>query len=181
MGSEEKMAELILYVSDRCQTDPAFGAVKLNKILFHSDFLFYKMRGRPITGMEYMKLQWGPAPRRLVPIRRELIERKELLIRPQPYGTWQQDRPIALRPADLSEFTGEEIAIVDSVISDLWGKSATDVSEETHLFAGWKLAEERETIPYPTILIAEDEEPSEEDYALAAELGHEWAGRRDRG
>jgi len=59
-GSDAKMAELILYVSDRCQLDPAYGSTKLNKILFYADFLYYAKHGTSITGQEYMRLDKGP-------------------------------------------------------------------------------------------------------------------------
>lgn len=174
MADDAKMAELILYISDRSQLDPAYGATKLNKILFYADFLHYVKHGRSITEQEYMRLDKGPAPRRLVPVRSDLIAAGELVVRDQPYGSFQQKRPIALRDADLTEFGGEEIAMVDSVIQILWGKSAKDVSDLTHRFDGWKLAADRETIPYPTALIS-DVEPSEEDYDFARELGREIA------
>lgn len=175
MDSDARLAELILYVSDRCQLDPAYGSTKLNKILFYADFLYFANRGRSITGQEYMRLDNGPAPRRLVPVRGELVTNHELVIRDQPYGAWQQKRPIALRDPDLAGFTGDEIAMVDSVISVLWGKSAKDVSELSHRFEGWKLAADRETIPYETALISECE-PSEDDHEFARQLARELSG-----
>ena len=76
--------------------------------------------------------------------------------------------------ADLTGFNGEEIAMVDSVISLFWGLSARQVSEISHEFDGWKLAEYKETIPYDMALLS-DREPTEEDLALAMELGREYA------
>ncbi|HEX8450936.1 MAG TPA: Panacea domain-containing protein [Longimicrobium sp.] len=174
MTDDEKMAELILYISDRSQLDPPYGAIKLNKILFYADFLHYAKHGRPITGQEYMKLNQGPAPRRLVPVRKRLVAARELIVREVPYGTMRQERPIALRAADLTGFNGEEIAMVDSVISLFWGLSARQVSEISHEFDGWKLADYKETIPYDMALLS-DREPTEEDLALAVELGREYA------
>jgi hypothetical protein len=176
-GSDAKMAELILYVSDRCQLDPAYGATKLNKILFYADFLYYAKHGESITGQEYMRLDKGPAPRRLVPVREEMVAAGELVVRPQAYGPWQQKRPIALRDADLGAFSGEEIAMIDSVIAAFWGKSATEVSAISHRFEGWEYAKDRETIPYATALTSE-REPDEQDYAFARELGREYAAAR---
>lgn len=177
MPSEAKMAELILYISDRCQLDPTFGATKLNKILFYADFIHFANTGEAITGQEYMRLDKGPAPRHLVPIRERLIEDHELVVRSQPYGGFQQKRPIALRTADLSEFSGEEIAQVDAVIAQLWALTATEVSEISHRFDGWKLATDRETIPYETAFVSE-REPSEDDYEFAREIGRELAHSR---
>jgi hypothetical protein len=35
---DEKLRELILYVSTLSENDPNFGAAKLNKLLFYTDF-----------------------------------------------------------------------------------------------------------------------------------------------
>lgn len=176
-GSDAKMAELILYVSDRSQLDPAYGSTKLNKILFYADFLYYAKHGTSITGQEYMRLDKGPAPRRLVPVRNEMVEEGELVLRNQAYGPWQQKRPIALRDPDLGAFSGEEVAVIDSVIAAFWGRSATEVSEISHRFKGWEYAGDRETIPYATALTS-DREPDEDDYAFARELGQQYVAAR---
>jgi hypothetical protein len=65
VDGEARLRELILYIAARCERDPRFGATKLNKILLFADFLAYFRRRRPITGVEYMRLPNGPAPRRL--------------------------------------------------------------------------------------------------------------------
>jgi len=67
--NEEKLAELILYVCHKSEADERFGATKLNKILFYSDFAAYRQLGQPITGADYQNLEEGPAPRKLPPIR----------------------------------------------------------------------------------------------------------------
>lgn len=174
MTDDQKMAELILYISDKSQFDKPYGAIKLNKILFYADFLHYAKHGKSITGQDYMKLNQGPAPRRLLPIRKRLEAAGELVVREIPYRTKRQERPIALRTADLTGFNGEEIAIVDAVVTLFWGMSAKRVSDLSHRFVGWKAAEYKETIPYEMALISRYE-PTEEDLALAVELGREYA------
>lgn len=152
---EAKLAEMILYVSKKCADDPCFGATKLNKILYFSDFLHYGDYGKPITGVEYQKLQYGPAPRRLVPVRDRLVENGELGI--QPIGLRSgcvQHKPVNLREPDLGLFTGTEIAEVDAVIEALRDHDSDTVSELSHRMVGWQIAEERETIPYSTVFIS---------------------------
>ena len=63
---------------------------------------------------------------------------------------------VNLRSADLTIFSGEEIAWVDKVI-DFW-KSATakSISRYTHRWQGWKAARENETIQYETVFISEE-------------------------
>ena len=60
--NDEKLREMILLISERRQADPKFGAIKLNKLLFHADFSAFLTHGEPIAGKEYLKLPQGPAP-----------------------------------------------------------------------------------------------------------------------
>ena len=61
--SAQKFRELIIYISKRSKSDPWFGAIKLNKILYHSDFRAFERFGVPLTGVRYWRLQQGPARR----------------------------------------------------------------------------------------------------------------------
>ena len=82
---DDKLKELMLYVVEKSETDPTFGAIKLNKILFFSDFLMYWKTGKSITGQEYMKLERGPAPRRLLPVQKELLDTCEAVLKTTDY------------------------------------------------------------------------------------------------
>jgi Protein of unknown function (DUF4065) len=153
--SEDKLAELILYVSKKCAEDPCFGATKLNKILYFSDFLHYGNNGVPITGVEYQKLPYGPAPRRLVPVRDKLVEQGDLGIQPIELRSGSiQKKPVNLREPDLRAFTGIEIATVDMVIQSLADQNTETVSELSHRMVGWQVVNENETIPYNTVFIS---------------------------
>ena len=122
---ERKMKELILYVSLKCANDPTFGAVKLNKILYFSDFLAYAYYGSPVTGFEYQKLPIGPAPKRLLPIREQMIKAGELGIQEVPLRSgYTQKRTVNLRLPDLEVFSAKQIALVDAVIDALKGADA---------------------------------------------------------
>ena len=69
---DEKFKELVLYIARKSECDPRFGATKLNKLLFFSDFLAFKRLGSPITGQTYFKLDHGPAPRRMLPLKERM-------------------------------------------------------------------------------------------------------------
>lgn len=154
--NRKKMKELILYISEKCADDPYFGATKLNKILFLSDFWAYGELGRPITGMEYMKLPWGPVSRSLLPIQGEMEEDGDLAIQEARLAGYTQKRPVNTRSAKLDLFTAEEIALVDNVIAHVREASATAVSMYTHRWTGWKVADDQENIPYTTIFLSDD-------------------------
>lgn len=155
VADERKLAELILYISEKCANDPTFGATKLNKILCFSDFLFYAYYDRGITNVEYQKLPNGPAPRRLIPVRDALINNGDLALQEVVLKSgYTQKRTVNLRKPNLDIFTGAEIAMVDRVIESTQDYTADITSEMSHNLVGWLVAEEGETIPYDTIYFA---------------------------
>jgi hypothetical protein len=172
----DKFKELVLYVADRSVEDPAFGATKLNKILFFSDFIAYGRHGRPITGARYQRLERGPAPRELLPAQKQLAEANEAVVVKQRRFNFEQKRLLPLREPDLSLFSGEEIALVDRVIDLLRHYDATSVSALSHEIAvGWRLAGDGEDIPYESVFISNDP-PTPTDIRKGQELAkkHGW-------
>ena len=167
--SNRKLRELILYICREAEGDSAFGSVKLNKILFFSDFEAYLEAGKPITGQEYQKLEQGPCPRIMLSLLETMQQQGELAIRREQYYGHTQKRPLALREPNLSGFTGDEIALVGSKIRRFWGMSATRISELSHEFIGWQLASIGETIPYSLALL-ENRELTQEELQWGREL-----------
>jgi hypothetical protein len=167
--SDRKLGELILYISQKCAHDSDFGATKLNKILYFSDFFAYGNWGKSITGADYQHLQYGPAPRRLKPLRKQLQDNGDLAVQPVPMAGVVQHRTINLREPVLGLFTGEEIALVDRVIEQLAGFNAVQASELSHQFVGWKFTQVGETIPYESIFWS-DSALSESELKLADDI-----------
>lgn len=154
-ADESKLRELVLYISAECQGDPRFGATKLNKILWWSDFLAFATLHKPITGVEYMRLGKGPVPKRLKPIREAMQKSRELAVSAVPTrGGKTQQRTVALRSANLTKFNADEIALVDHVIRALWRKTAKGVSTLSHGKA-WEVAADRASIPYEAVFLSD--------------------------
>ena len=152
---EDRLRELILYIAEECQADSKFGATKLNKILWWSDFLACAQRGKPITGIEYMRLGKGPAPKRLLPVREAMQADGEIVVtKVASLGGYVQQRIVPLREPDLSVFQPAEIALVDRVIRALWPKTAKGVSNLSHGKA-WEVAADRAPIPYEAVFLSD--------------------------
>jgi hypothetical protein len=175
--NDAKLKELILFIASRSQDDPRFGSTKLNKLLFFADFLAYAKLGRAITGHPYFRLPNGPAPQAMVPIREEMIEERSLAIQDRDHYGRNQKVPIALREPDLTKFSAQEIAVVTDVLIAYRKDNAKALSELSHRFDGWKLAEDREVIPYEVTLVR-FKNPSEEDRENALAMGAELAALR---
>ncbi|WFU40835.1 Panacea domain-containing protein [Bradyrhizobium sp. CB82] len=146
--SAQRFRELIVYISKRSEADPHFGAVKLNKILYYSDFRAFERFGVPLTGMSYFRLKAGPAPKALVPIRRELEAEGAIKIEHVDLGNgYEQHRTVALREPVLEHFTADELQVVDEVIKELWNQNATEVSDASH-DVRWRVLCNKDTMPY---------------------------------
>lgn len=165
----DRFRELILYLSLLSEGDPAFGATKLNKLLFFSDFIAYLVLGKSISGEEYQCLEYGPAPRRLLPVTREMEEQGWIAQREQFFYGRKLRRTFALREPNLDIFTPREIDLVNKVIDSLSEKNASQVSELSHLFVGWKCAEYGEAIPYEAALVG-TRRPNQEEITYGLEL-----------
>lgn len=159
---DEKFKELILYIARKSEADDWFGATKLNKLLFLADFIAYALWGEPITGQEYMALEMGPAPRRLLPIVEQMQRTGEIIPAEREYFAKTQKRLVALREPDVDKFSGREIALVDALIEKWWRHSAREMSRASHQFVGWRVAQKGETIPYEVALLGDRELTKEE-------------------
>ena len=169
-----KFRELVLFIAQESQGDERFGAVKLNKVLYYSDFYAYRMLGRPITGAHYQKLAEGPAPREWPPLRRQMVDAGDAVIESRPYFDSVQQRIMPLRPAKTDSFSHREMDLVREVIRFFWPKTAREVSDFSHQEIGWQAAKPRETIPYEAAWLAAGPLSQEaEEYAgeVATRLG----------
>lgn len=152
----KKFRELLLYIAAKSADDPRFGAVKLNKILYYSDFAAYRQLGHSITEDTYQHLAEGPAPVHLLTAREELIVEGSARLEERSYFNRPQVRLAAERPADASVFSGKEIAIVDEVIAALAEFNGRQVSDLSHLEFGVKTTALNEVIPYYTAWIGSE-------------------------
>ncbi|MDQ1399077.1 MAG: hypothetical protein QOK20_1009 [Acidimicrobiaceae bacterium] len=156
---EAKLAELMLYVAHKTQSDRRGGAVKLNKYLYFADFAAVRRLGRPITGVDYQKLTHGPAPRRLLPVRDTLVaDGSARLERRQDAFGYEHTNLIPLRDANLSRFSADEIRIINEVVEELLPLNGSQVSDLSHREAGWVMVNVGDTIPYELALVAPPEE-----------------------
>lgn len=168
-GADKKLRELILHISLQSEGDCAYEALKLARLLFFADFLAYLRLGESITGAEYERAAFGPAPRGVAAILEDMERRGEIATRWCESSGLSVQRPLALRNPHLGGFSAEEIALADELTRRYWAMSATRMSEAFHEFAGWQWAEPGEVIPYEVALVG-SREPTQEERAKGKEL-----------
>jgi uncharacterized phage-associated protein len=165
-----KFGELMLYIASQSLADRAFGATKLNKIMFAIDFSAFGLWGHSVTDADYVRLEHGPAPQGLPEVRDELVAEGRAAIQTREYYGKIQQRLVALTDPDMSIFTEKERRLIDDVIDALKSLNATQLSDWTHAMAPWLSAKENETIPYYTVFTMLE---TPKDRA-----GMEWAEKR---
>lgn len=173
MVNEAKFRELVLYIAERSVGDETFGATKLNKILFYSDFRAYGYSGSPITGARYRAMQNGPVPEEMSKIRSELESTNQAVVVPGTYFGYPQQRLVSLRAANVSLFTGQEIAIVDQVIQEFEALTARELSDQSHTEAAWRITPFGEYIPYSAVFLS-SQHPSAYDILRGQEIAKEY-------
>ena len=151
-----KFRELIVYIAQQTADEPSFGDTHLNKVLFWSDFRSYSRTGRAVTGARYFKLQYGPAAKPLMGVRDELVEEGAVKVIQPPPKSKTARKTLPQRAPNVNVFSRAELDLVDEVIVELRGRTATALSRKSHKEPGWRLVEMYEDIPYETSLIAHD-------------------------
>lgn len=177
---ETKLKELILYVARRCELHEFFGTIKLNKILLYSDWNAYLQRGRGVTGVPYVKDQFGPVPQGIKTLVKKMESDKDAIVltRVMPGDQKVQHRVVATREPNLDIFDPADVATVDEIIDWIRPMTARRISNLTHRCVGWKSAKYDDVIPYSAALIPDSPiplTPTELDVGVA--LGKKIAGR----
>jgi hypothetical protein len=163
----EKFKLLVHYVCWRCIDNPsALGSVKLNKILWASDFTAYYQGGQSITGAGYVKRQYGPVPRAIVPILKELEADGAVVARDRSFHGFTKKEFVVKCAPDMSGFSQADLAIVDQAITLICDQhTARSISAQSHDHI-WRAASDGEDIPYYTIFAVQGEiSPDELDWA----------------
>jgi hypothetical protein len=178
-SSEEtrnKLRELTLYVAKRCETDPNFGATKLNKIILFADVYSHLRYGSSITGSAYMKQKYGPVPLHMIQVIEKMVIDRDIVMRREPVSIQHvQTKIIPLREANVDIFLPRDIALVEDVIHNCISDNAKSISDKSHGLS-WQLSKLGDIIPYDSFLISDDQTPTDADIEEARQMitKHGW-------
>jgi hypothetical protein len=113
-----------------------------------------------------VKREYGPVPRAIVPVLRELEENGALVATDTKFHGYTKKKFEVLTEPDTANFSSAELALVDASIKIICEEhTARSISEKSHDHI-WHAAKDGEVIPYFTV------------FAIAGEIGDdelEWA------
>lgn len=141
--SVARLKNLLLYVLD--SIGETFQT-KMNKVLFYIDFLSYREHGMAISGLAYNAIEFGPVPQRwdrVYSAFEEISQQPKLI---------QNQECLALKAgaeSDMSDFTEDEIRIIDAVCAKMSKMNAQAATRMSHEENAWKeYVGKHETIPF---------------------------------
>lgn len=168
LAFRDKLEELVLHIAAMSENDSRFLSTKLNKLVWAADFKAFCETGRTITGAPYQKGPFGPIPRAMPIILERLKEEGRIELEEIKIGSNIGVRPIAKARPDLTAFSQRDLGSVDKVIAENFVKTGTEMSDHTHAYLAYKVAENGETIPFAAWLVrAREPNEKEKQHGLA--------------
>lgn len=164
----EKFKALVLYVLWRTGNHDGFGATKLNKVLWFSEARSFEALGKPISGETFVRDKFGPRARHVKAVCDEL-ESEGLAERfTERVYDYEVTRYRAFQPPDTSQFTNEQLSLVDWWIRHVSeDHTASSISKLSHDYS-WQIAGMGEELPLYAYLAARIRAPRTEEE-------HKWA------
>lgn len=144
----EKFKQVLLYILNKVGAKPNIGQTALYKLLYFIDFDYYEKHEDQLMGLTYIKNTFGPTPREFKTVMDEMIAQGEIDSVRAKHFAHEQKKYLPVVESDLSQFTAQEIAMVDSVLRRYSDFSASKLSELSHEDTPWQMADDKENIDY---------------------------------
>lgn len=135
-ASKAKLKQVLLYILEKCGAKPNVGETVLYKLLYFCDFNFYELYEKPLTGLTYKRIKFGPSPCGFEGIVKEMIKKGQLKKITADYYGKPQKKYIPLIEADLEKVkigvNGKEVIdnVINSRLSDMNASAIADYSHQ---------------------------------------------------
>ena len=131
--SISKVKNILLYFVEKSH---GVFITKMNKLLFYTDFLSYRERGKGMTGLRYKAIQHGPVPVRWDRIYSFYDDINQEIVQ------LSNDREGTMLVSNLSpvmaDFSDKELEILERVYQRFQKETPTQISETSHQEEAWK-------------------------------------------
>lgn len=142
--SIDKVINMIVFFTQKCG---GIFPTKLNKLLFYSDFLNFRISGTGISGLTYRAIDHGPVPARYSAAY-ESIEQITKEFVQFPNGI-EAEKLTTTTEFDPTVFSKQEMLVLNSIYKQFRYCKAGEISELSHKENAWiKNNEDRKIINY---------------------------------
>lgn len=140
--NEKKFGQVLHYIISKCGHQPNVGKTVLYKLLYFSDFDYYELHEKPLTGENYKKIKYGPAPIHFDETIQKLKKEKKIKPIKIKYKDWSKGYPqhkfLTIQNPEINLLSGTELQIIDKVIEKLSTMGAEKISYYSHKDMPWE-------------------------------------------
>ena len=143
-----KLPEMVVFFAAKMQP----WKTQLNKLLFYSDFLFFKHTCFSMSGVRYRAIDMGPVPNNYNSIFEYMANNDDVDVWQTKFSfesIGEQFKPHHGRDFNASLFTEQELEVLNTVVNKFKGKKTNDIIEISHKEKAWQENEkDRKIISY---------------------------------
>ena len=148
--NNEKFTEMYFYILRNFKD--GIPKTKLAKLLYLADFSYYYDNLEPMSGVRYVRRDYGPVADVFFELTDDLYDRGKIDIKPLDYALMISSTSVEYDGNLLSE---NERELLDKICSFWKNKRTSEIVNFTHEQKPWKMCRDGEYIPY-ALIIQED-------------------------
>ncbi|MCL2014744.1 MAG: Panacea domain-containing protein [Defluviitaleaceae bacterium] len=155
MLNDTKYKEMIL-TAIKCgaNTDGKITKIKLAKLVYLADFIWYYLHLESMSGAEYRKLPYGPVSDAYFRMLSELEDDEIITVE----KTNRAKLISCNQVAETSALTSEQIILLTKICKAWQSSTTQEIVDFTHKQLPWQICRDREIIPYCLIIQEEPEQ-----------------------
>ncbi len=159
---EQRLKEMILYISKCCADQSNFSETRLRKILFHADFLWFGRTGKSMSGETYFLAKPAPLPQHFDAVRDKLAIKGVPNFHKNSFANGERAAEIQDAPAKFRRLSTQQMAFIDEIIVSLKNDSAPNWENSLE-----KTLQPGGEIPYQTVFFSQKQPLSKEEIEQA--------------
>jgi len=151
----KKLEQMVHFIISRVGNIPNVGKTVLWKLMYFSDFDYFELYEKTLTGEQYCKLEHGPAPVHFPEIIKNLKEQGKIWVRRVPYHTKTQEKYMTLTEPETDLLSKEEVFAIEKSIKRYAHLNASQISDFSHQDIPWKATDDKKIIDYKLVFYRE--------------------------
>lgn len=145
---KEKFKNVLHYIISECGFKENVEKRVMFNLLYFADFNFFELYESALTNESYRKVPWGPEPIHFDLAIKELKNEEKIEITTKRLSLGRVIYNYISLKEPSSEFSNEELSVINDVILQLSDMNASQISEYSHGDMPWKATEDGKIIDY---------------------------------
>lgn len=145
---KEKFKVAIHYIISKCGFKENVGRTVLYKLLYFSDFDFYELYERSLTGERYIRKPHGPIPTHFIDAKNELIDEGKIKESSEQKIDFYIYKYSSIKEVDTSILSEDELQVIDDTIDKISHLLSDPISDYSHGDLPWRVASPNEELDY---------------------------------